>query len=138
MKTKKNWKTTFINISSITVLGIFLMFVFGTNSNLSKGVTANKILQIETGMTEEMVKSILGNPFEIKSENNKNEITYYYSKPVMLSKNYPMLWVHFNQDLKVREVYAKRYIYFGADDEGIYALAKSKSINKDLFYKCFP
>ena len=88
-------------------------------------------------MTEEMVKSILGKPFEAKSRNNKNEITYYYSKPVMFSKNYPMLWVHFDDDLKVCDVYAKRYIYFGADDEGIYGLAPKQWIDKEVFYKCF-
>ena len=31
-----------------------------------------------------------------------------------------MLWIHFDKDKKVCEVYAKQYIYFGADDEDIY------------------
>ena len=130
-------KNTFY-IILIIILGVCSIKFFGTNSDLSKGVTANKILQIKPGMTEDMVKSILGNPFEIKSRNDQNEITYYYSKPVRLSKNYPMLWVHFDQNLKVCEVYAKRYIYFGADDEGIYNFAEKQSMNKKLFYACFP
>lgn len=77
------------------------------------------------------------------------EVTLTYTKPVRLSKYYPMLWVHLDSNYCVRSVFAKRYEFI--DDVCIYSLSWKKEettleeiqgetslfINDELFNKCF-
>lgn len=125
-----------IILVALLVLALFLSKrIFGTNSNLAEGVSSKKITEIEIGMTKNDVFKIIGKPLEIQ-----NKTTFVYSKPVKYSRNYPMLWVHFDENQKVREVLAKRYIYFGCDDEGIYGVSKSNKpwiVDQSVLNDCF-
>jgi len=76
-------------------------------------------------------------------------ITLIYTKPVQLSKYYPMLWVHLDSNYRVRNVFAKRHEFM--DDICIYSLSWKLDettieerqdkvdlrINDELFDKCF-
>jgi hypothetical protein len=59
-------------------------------------------------------------------EGNKEDlqtkaVTLTYTRPVRLSKHYPMLWVHLDSSFKVYSVYAKQYDgLLGFDDPSIY------------------
>lgn len=66
-------------------------------------------------------------------------VTLTYSKPVWLSKYYPMLWVHLDSNFQVYHVYAKRYEGgLGFDDPAIYSLHYTdKYVNSKLFYSTF-
>jgi hypothetical protein len=95
------------------------------------------------------------NDTEFCCNGNKEDIqqgkrlTLTYTKPVLFSKYYPMLWVHLDSSYRVCNVYAKRYEFI--DDICIYSLswkidsinlekAQYKSvifINEELFNKCF-
>jgi hypothetical protein len=128
-------KITFL-ISAIAVISILSFKVFGKNSNVSKFVSSKKIENIEPGMSYQKVISILGKPINVKHSGTLTVLEY--SRPVKYCKNYPMLWVNLNRNMNVDHVYAKRYIYFGTDDECIYYLnAKSKFIDKDKFIYYF-
>ena len=72
------------------------------------------------------------------SKHNKT-ITFTYSKPVLLSKNYAMLWVHFDSTYKVSSIYAKRYEGVAKlDDPEVYYHTKHMvRINKDKFSDFF-
>ena len=117
-------------------ISILTFRVLGTNSDLAESITREKIESIEPGMSYEKVISILGKPIRLKSYGNLTIMEY--SRPVRFSRNYPMLWVNLNKRNKVDHVYAKRYIWFGCDDEGIYLREKEKmSIDKEKFELCF-
>jgi hypothetical protein len=76
-------------------------------------------------------------------------VTLTYTKPVLFSKYYPMLWVHLDSNYRVWNVFAKRYEFM--DDVCLYSLSwkydettlevkpdkVSLFINKDLFNECF-
>lgn len=68
-------------------------------------------------MDKSQVKNLLGEPVE------ESFTTFQYTQAYYA--NYPMLWVHFNDSGRVKEVYAKYYHYF--DDRGIYGLSKNDS-----------
>lgn len=52
------------------------------------------------------------------------DITLTYTRPVRLSKYYPMLWVHLDSSFKVYSVYAKQYDgLLGLDDHSIYGMS---------------
>ena len=52
------------------------------------------------------------------------DITLTYTRPVRLSKYYPMLWVHLDSSFKVYSVYAKQYDgLLGFDDPSIYGMS---------------
>lgn len=77
-------------------------------------------------------------------EGNKDDLTdkwctLVYSKPVELSKYYPMLWVHLDSNFQVSQVFAKRYEgILGLDDPAIYSL-DSQGVweNEIVFNDCF-
>jgi hypothetical protein len=87
-----------------------------------------------------------GNKEDIK---RGKRVTLTYTKPIRLSKYYPMFWVHLDCNYRVRNVFAKRYEFI--DDICIYSLSwktdeitleeipgeVSLSINDELFDKCF-
>ena len=56
--------------------------------------------------------------------------TFYYTRPVPLVGNYPMLWVHLDSAARVEGVYAAHYTpYFFLDDHSvIYSLYADNSI----------
>lgn len=82
--------------------------------NYPATVTAEKLLRIEPGMSKDMVRSILGNPF------SENPETFQYTRPEAF--NYPMIWIHFDS-AGVREVYVKKYYII--DDPGIYGISRN-------------
>jgi hypothetical protein len=54
------------------------------------------------------------------------DITLTYTRPVRLSKYYPMLWVHLDSSFKVYSVYAKQYDgLLGLDDPSIYGMSRA-------------
>lgn len=58
-----------------------------------------------------------------KEDMQIKEVTLTYSRPVRLSKHFPMLWVHLDSSFNVYSVYAKQYDgLFGFDDPSIYSL----------------
>lgn len=61
-----------------------------------------------------------GNREDLQTKN----ITLTYTRPVNLSKYYPMLWVHLDSSFKVYSVYAKQYDgLLGLDDPSIYGMS---------------
>ncbi len=62
-------------------------------------------------------------------EGNKEDlqtkaVTLTYTRPVRLSKHYPMLWIHLDSSFKVYSVYAKQYDgLLGLDDPSIYGMS---------------
>jgi len=67
-------------------------------------------------------------------------ITFTYTRPVADTWWYPMLWVHFNSDLTVSSLLAKRYYLF-FDDEPIYTIDGDLTVHwlaKKTFYDSFP
>ena len=56
-----------------------------------------------------------------KEDLQTKEVTLTYTRPVWLSKHYPMLWVHLDSSYKVYSVYAKQYDgLLGFDDPSLY------------------
>jgi len=75
-------------------------------------------------------------------EMQMRNVTFIYTKPVLLAKYYPMLWVHFcsaeelPDEVLVKNVFCKRYGPFHFDDYAIYDL-HSGLFQKELFNECF-
>ncbi|WP_126340432.1 hypothetical protein [Kaistella jeonii] len=133
----KKVKLIFLSFLLIALLVIGFK-IFGTNSDVVKGVNSEKIKIIKLGMKSEKVILILGKPFKSEKEILGEGFIYSYTNPVKYSIIYPMLWIHFDKKLKVREVYAKRYILFGADDECIYLLNSNNNyVEQKKFMFCF-
>lgn len=97
-------------------IGLVLSCGRTTVVNYAEAVTAKNIVRIRLGMSKKAVTGILGKPVK---ENNQ---TYTYTAEI--AENHPMLWVHFNENEVVREVYAK--YYEGWDDRGIYGLSRTR------------
>lgn len=74
-----------------------------------------------------------------KEDLQTKRVTLTYSKPVMLSKYYPMLWVHLDSNYRVYHVYAKRYAGGIMPGEStIYSLDREDEyIIENLFYSTF-
>ncbi len=85
-------------------------------------IDSEKIKKIKLGMSAKEVTSILGQPLDIKDKYLKDGKTYTYTQPIDYAMTYPMLWVHFDLENKVNCVFAKEYIFWGTDDEVIYAI----------------
>ena len=97
--------------------------------------SASDIRKIKLNMTSEQVESIIGIPGEVSINEpytyycNGQEFevsveteTYAYSNGGKPGWWFGTLWVHFNEEGVVREVYAKRYYYL-LDDQAVYALS---------------
>ena len=93
--------------------------------NSKNRINPKNIEMIKLGMSSEDVISILGKPISIKDKFLKDEKTFTYTEPIKYAMTYPMLWVHFDNNHKVNCIYAKKYIYWGADDECIYLIDKN-------------
>ena len=48
-----------------------------------------------------------------------------YSRPTRWVRTYPMLWIHLRSG-RVDSIYAKRYLAFGLDDEGVYGYSTAQ------------
>ena len=122
--------------------------------DVAPGVTADRIQQVRLGMTPAQVVATLGKPLnEIGSYRGQyprnvarnpdfarlplpetsyvdgdrlhdQSCTFIYTRPGGFFRTYPMLWVHFDKQARVNNVYAKEY---GADDQCIYSLTLDTS-----------
>ena len=74
-----------------------------------------------------------------KDDMAEKRVTLVYTKRIEFSKHYPMLWIHLDNNFKVKNVYAKQYDgYLGLDDPCIYSMnIDSEFENKELFEKNF-
>lgn len=101
--------------------------------------TPENIRSVKLGMSQEQVHAILGEPLSkeprVVDGMPPREI-WVYSRPVSSAFRYPMLWVHFDST-GVVEVYAKKYVYWGADDEGIYGVSQRGEWEKPDFESMF-
>jgi len=90
-------------------------------------------------MTKADVVGILGEPHATAlGIYGTNTFVMHYARPVRLARWYPMLWVHLTNDVVV-EVYAKRYVDWGADDIGVYGLSENqKQWEAEYFVSTFP
>lgn len=103
------------------IVFLLLLSIFiSCNDAYNKNITASKITSVKVGMSIAKVFSILGKPLKIESKNSNRTRTFTYTEVPKYTKTYPMLWVHFDEDEKVRQVFAKKYILWGVDDECIY------------------
>jgi hypothetical protein len=125
------------------VVLISLTVVLGScgRSRLAGKVSTTTIRQIKYGMSKDEVIKILGHPFSIEPCSfeyyGANAFTMNYSQPIEYARWYPMLWIHLKNN-KVVEVYAKRYIMFGADDKGVYGLDDKRNWESAEFETTFP
>lgn len=103
---------------------------------VARSVTTAGIRSVQLGMTQADVTIILGRPLAVKVDQARGVTTLEYSRPVRTSRSYPMLWIHL-KDGRVREVYAKRYINWGLDDEGAYGLSDGGRWEGASFAKMF-
>jgi outer membrane protein assembly factor BamE (lipoprotein component of BamABCDE complex) len=105
--------------------------------NFAPSINAEKIRAVKLGMTRGEVEKLLGPPvlekdvFSLRSLQFTDDRTLAYS--------YPMLWVNLEKDVVV-EVYAKKYVKFGFDDEGVYRFAADSGVSEgpafaELFVK---
>jgi hypothetical protein len=90
----------------------------------SRRVTVRNIAHVSLGMSQDEVVATLGPPFSVEPEpyQASDAQVMNYSRPAKNARWYPMLWVHLRGGA-VAEVYAKRYVWWGTDDEGIYLLS---------------
>ncbi len=91
----------------------------------SDRVTAANIQRVALGMSEADVVAALGSPVKTVPvpEHGPDAMVMEYSRPVRAARSYPMVWVHLRGGV-VSEVYVKRYVLFGVDDEGVYLLSR--------------
>jgi hypothetical protein len=109
-------------------------------SRLSPGVTQEAIRSVQLGMSQQEVVRRLGTPkraYRPQWAAHDNVQTFEFSEPVDGARWYPMLWVHL-QDNRVIQVYAKRYVLWGVDDEGVYGLSQSGRGETAAFMITFP
>jgi hypothetical protein len=101
------------------------MTTFGRADLASSRVTVANVQRVSLGMSERDVVATLGPPVTTTPEPyyGPDAIVMEYSRPVRAARWYPMLWVHLRGGV-VTEVYAKRYVLWGLDDEGVYLLSK--------------
>lgn len=86
-------------------------------------------------MTEAQVVQILGYPLVVTTDQTKGLKTLEFTRAVR-ARSFPMLWVHL-QGGRVTEVYAKRYVWWGLDDEGLYGLSGSGQWETPAFEASF-
>ena len=93
--------------------------------DMAAGITASTIRRVQIGMRRDEVERILGAPFaetarQYPAPDGGSVTLLEYSRPVRGARWYPMLWVHIERGAVI-EVYAKRYVDWGTDDEGVYS-----------------
>lgn len=128
---------------------VLLLAVFGltlslagcsgvSKADVAPGASPSAIRSLRLGMSVSEVKAKLGPP--VSTETDDHRVVLVYSKPVTGVRAYPMLWVRFDENDQLREVYAKRYFLWGVDDEAVYLLSEKSSPawEADDFAECFP
>ncbi len=88
---------------------------------------------VRLGMERQDVEQILGMPYDVADDPSAGvgRQVMTYTQPARWAYSYPMLWVHLT-DGRVHEVYAKRYILWGVDDQGISSLSAPSEPSLDL------
>jgi hypothetical protein len=114
---------------------LVLIFAQGREA-LASGVSATGIRSIRTGMSEQDVNRIRGDPIDREDDTALHERTLLYAKPVRGARWYPMLWIHL-RDGRVSVVYGKKSIWWRIDDEGVYLLDESGHSENPYFEETF-
>lgn len=114
------WKAVALGLGAVSML--LSISCSEPGGGVAHGVTRGGIRSVQLGMTEDDVMRFLGRPLAVKADRARGVTTLEYSRPVRTSQSYPMLWIHL-KDGRVKEVYAKRYLNWGLDDEGAYVLS---------------
>lgn len=93
------------------------------------------------------IRQVVNNKFletDFCCEGNRRDmqnkkLTLVYTKEKQIAIHYPMLWVHLDDNFKVKQVFAKQYDgLLGFDDPCIYSLSTDTLFeNKKLFEKNF-
>jgi hypothetical protein len=92
---------------------------------------------VRVGMSEAEVIQVLGEPVARTPHPELGVNTLEYARPVRRARWYPILWVHLKAG-RVSEVYAKRYIWWGSDDYGVYSLSSTGYSERPEFETTFP
>ena len=108
------------SIGFLLIIALLSYYFTGFTSNDDSKINTQKIRAITVGMSMENIISILGKPIQIADRYDKKGKTFTYTKVPKYKMTYPMLWIHFDKNAKVNQVFAKKYILWGADDECIY------------------
>jgi hypothetical protein len=125
-------------LGGLFVTSCMLLAACATKTDgLPHGVTRAGIRSIAIGMTEGQVVSILGRPLKISTDAAPAVRTLWYGEPPSREYAYPMLWVHLKNG-RVWQVYAKKYVLWGTDDEGVYSLDESGRTEGVEFEATFP
>jgi hypothetical protein len=119
-------------VAALSLMALACKPAFFTGGrDIDAAITATAVRRIELGMKREQVVQILGFPKEERAEHlstidgEHHRVVLQYAQAVAGARWYPMLWVHLEAG-SVVEVYAKRYIFWGADDVGVYSLSASR------------
>jgi len=115
-------KIFLIIIGSLLVIFLFLLCFSNKSSNRRSLINTDNIELIKIGMKVEDVVTILGKPLKITNRYENKGKTFTYTEKQENKMTFPMLWVHFDKELKVDEVFAKKYFLWGMDNECIYIL----------------
>ncbi|MBK8565971.1 MAG: hypothetical protein IPN76_22180 [Saprospiraceae bacterium] len=75
MRIQKVKKIQFHSFIILAIVLNLLQFGCGTRSDLTEGITGEKIKRIQPGMKIEQVISILGMPFSIEASNGPHDIS---------------------------------------------------------------
>ncbi len=109
-------------------------------------LTTSRIISVRPGMTMEQVRAILGEPLDEDSTANYRFYcrcnaervcteAYHYTWKYTSARGwyYPMLWVHFNDRKRVRQVYAKEYMIM--DDRGSMPLTEIRATQRIRWFQ---
>lgn len=150
---------------NMTIEQVFSILGRPYRINASRGLhnigckNPHKRLDIETNNKTD-IKSTVNNFYNDtnyccdgnKEDMQNKEVSLEYTRPIKLSKNYPMLWIHLDNNFCVNSIYAKSYSgIFGLDDKCIYSLSWEMDtislkiiygktdlfINEKIFNECF-
>lgn len=110
-----------IGAAMASIVGLVALVAGRGGETLAPGVTRAAIRSIRVGMTEGEVVRILGEPLSSDFDADRRVRTLNYTRAVPGARWHPMLWVHLTEG-RVSEVYAKKYVWWGKDDEGVYML----------------
>lgn len=150
-------KYILIGVLIVAVIIYFFTPIIRGGKKIGEKVSSESIRKIDLGMDKEEVINILGNPSQVKryfhpyvyNDTSKlfikkssdtefdSVIVFIYGEPVEYARWYPMLWVHFNNENKVRQVYAKRYTLWGISDKGVYTLSNIRRSEGIMFEETF-
>lgn len=123
-------------LSLIGLLGLAALIMSRRGEALAPCVTAQRVRSVRVGMPEREVLRLLGEPFRSRFDPTLGRTSLEYARAPRFARSYPMLWVHL-KDGKVAEVYAKKYVWWGLDDEGIYGATDDGAWESAAFEAAF-